>query len=93
LKREEAHGVELVDIFSTAMGVIAIAIDQRMGSTDRVQRNRIAWREIENKELLRFSSSLLNLIHADAALSEVVRVRSWESVFPELRDSPYGEYS
>jgi hypothetical protein len=88
LKDREDGLVQLVDIFPTAMGVIARAIDQRLNVTDPGQRSNLTWREIEEKEIHRFSSSLLRLIQSNAALSEKVRVRSWQSVFPALGEGP-----
>ncbi|MGA7935573.1 MAG: STING domain-containing protein [Kovacikia sp.] len=87
LKNSEGGFIQLVDIFPTAMGVITKAIDQRL-QTSSGQRSRTPWRELEDKEIARFSSSLSILIQSESGLARVVKVKSWKTVFPQLPDTP-----
>ena len=86
LINDDKEDVVLADVFPTTMSVIAKAIDQRLGVKTNIQvnRERTEWRELEDKEIRRFSSSLIRLINSNDELSEIVEVVSWRDVFPEL---------
>lgn len=93
LKQDDEQTLVLID-FPTAVGSIAPAIDQRLHVNPDSGRHTITWREIEDKEINRFSSSLGRLIKDSAEsgkvpeLPSLVKVTSWETLFPQLSHIP-----
>ena len=89
LPLEEGKPIRLLDPFPTTLTTMMEAIDERLGGGPAV-RSRKEWAALEQKEIDRFRSKLVQRIRADnikvkkLRLSDVFLIASSRAIFPGL---------